>query len=156
MAVILVTHWASMHWLVTSWLGGEDKFTERPSTYHPSNHLAPLAPAPTFASSRVLASETPVSAESAHAQALSDVAVSEATVSEGTAHAASTADDGWRRTAQGWTFMHDPSIPKAEPSSPTVHFSFKQLWPAAWAAGLVLFILSMPGTQSRLSLRDIV
>lgn len=51
--------------------------------------------------------------------------------------------DGWRRTAQGWEWLPAGGEEKNQPEVPTEHVAVAQVWPAAWAACVVLSVLGL-------------
>ena len=57
-----------------------------------------------------------------------------------TSHASA---DGWRRTALGWERLPVDGRNAAAKEAPAEHIALAQVWPAAWAACLVLSVLGL-------------
>lgn len=51
--------------------------------------------------------------------------------------------DRWRRTAQGWECIDVDVNEVPHTLTPTSHFALSQIWPAAWAACVLLSIIGL-------------
>lgn len=51
--------------------------------------------------------------------------------------------DGWRRTAQGWEWLPASGEEKNPREVPSEHVAVAQVWPAAWAACVVLSVFGL-------------
>jgi hypothetical protein len=54
--------------------------------------------------------------------------------------------DSWRRTVRGWEQLAPDGRGSVGREAPTEHVAFVQLWPAAWAASVILSVLGLAAT----------
>ena len=58
----------------------------------------------------------------------------------------SALSDNWRRTSAGWQQL-PPVAQTSATFAPSQHATLAQLWPAAWAACMILSIASLPASK---------
>lgn len=56
--------------------------------------------------------------------------------------------DGWRRTTHGWERLPRGERDTGSAEVPSQHVTLVQAWPAAWAACLVLAVLSLAAARA--------